>query len=379
MYPDGCFMGEISTSDFSYVAFVGGTPQEFDLCAQSLGVTDVFTLWDDGWVRYVVGNPSASTNTRFRELFPQGRITDGTPFLVRAKQPPPPDEYITIVNRLPGRGMGGRYLRTAQCLRVHDSIGDWALALFRGGDWSSLESCLEQSFGAVGAWIDGRWVWYRSGSANDEFRSAFREGASLYSVFVVRWSSLATPPDNCLLGEVRRGELSLLTSGQHQHVRSLTACAQRRHISRLQFLTEDGWASVNVGEHDNALRTEFGRGGVPALMPLLATANVASAAPDPGEAFSPMAQPDLLFQCLVVHDTAPPTVGQWVWAVYPGGSAADLEECLSSRRTGILGLAEAVWAWNGGWEPQRRFTEVFRSGVPPGTALLGFVPALASD
>jgi Leucine-rich repeat (LRR) protein len=80
-----CLHGEIAEG-FSLVLYEGGVVEELGACAQSLNVTEVYTLADGEWVSYTPGAPE-SANQAFVELFADG-VPAITPLVARGGAPP---------------------------------------------------------------------------------------------------------------------------------------------------------------------------------------------------------------------------------------------------------------------------------------------------
>ena len=81
----GCLRGEIATG-FSLVVHEGGSVEELEGCARSLGVTALYALNDGQFVSYILGAPEL-VNRAFRELFPEG-LPAITPLVVKRDGPP---------------------------------------------------------------------------------------------------------------------------------------------------------------------------------------------------------------------------------------------------------------------------------------------------
>ena len=79
-----CLRGEIA-SGFSLVVYQGGSVDELDACAASLGVAALYTLAGGEYVPYILGAP-AFVNADFRELFPDG-LPAATPLTIRSDRP----------------------------------------------------------------------------------------------------------------------------------------------------------------------------------------------------------------------------------------------------------------------------------------------------
>ncbi len=82
--PD-CLRGEIA-SGFSLVLYEGGSVEDLDSCAQSHGVTAVYTLVDGEYVPYLLGAPDF-VNEAFVALFPDG-LPAIAPLVAKSDGPP---------------------------------------------------------------------------------------------------------------------------------------------------------------------------------------------------------------------------------------------------------------------------------------------------
>ena len=79
-----CLHGEVAEG-FSAVVYAGGSVEELAGCAQSLGVTSLYTLADGEWASYIPAAP-AFVNRTFGELFTDG-VPALTPFIVKGEEP----------------------------------------------------------------------------------------------------------------------------------------------------------------------------------------------------------------------------------------------------------------------------------------------------
>ncbi|MYD65510.1 MAG: hypothetical protein F4X26_05955 [Chloroflexi bacterium] len=79
-----CLRGEVAAG-FSLVVYGGGSVDDFDACAERLGVTAVYVLVEGEWVSYILAAPEF-VNARFRALFADG-VPAGTPLVVRGEGP----------------------------------------------------------------------------------------------------------------------------------------------------------------------------------------------------------------------------------------------------------------------------------------------------
>ncbi len=80
-----CLRGEI-VEGFSLALYEGGSVDALAACAQSLGVTAVYTLADGEYVSYILGAPEF-VNAGFAELF-AGGVPPITPLVARSETPP---------------------------------------------------------------------------------------------------------------------------------------------------------------------------------------------------------------------------------------------------------------------------------------------------
>ena len=74
-----CLRGEVAEG-FSLVVYGGGSVDDLEACAESLGVGAIYILADGEWVSYILGAPGF-VNAAFRELVPDG-VPAATPFVV---------------------------------------------------------------------------------------------------------------------------------------------------------------------------------------------------------------------------------------------------------------------------------------------------------
>ena len=82
--PD-CLRGEIATG-FSLVVSGGGSVEELEACASSLGVSALYTLHEGAYVSYILGAPGF-VNRAFRELY-AGGVPSITPLIARSEGTP---------------------------------------------------------------------------------------------------------------------------------------------------------------------------------------------------------------------------------------------------------------------------------------------------
>ena len=75
-----CLRGEI-VEGFNLVVYEGGSVDDLEGCARSLGVATVYALNDGVWVSYILGAPEF-VNQAFRELFAAG-LPVATPLVVK--------------------------------------------------------------------------------------------------------------------------------------------------------------------------------------------------------------------------------------------------------------------------------------------------------
>ncbi len=80
-----CLRGEIG-EDFTLVLYEGGSVEDLDSCAQSRGVTAVYTLVDGEYVPYLLGAPDF-VNEAFVALFPDG-LPAIAPLVAKSDGPP---------------------------------------------------------------------------------------------------------------------------------------------------------------------------------------------------------------------------------------------------------------------------------------------------
>ena len=83
-WPD-CLRGEIATG-FSLVVSGGGSVEELEACASSLGVSALYTLHEGAYVSYILGAPGF-VNQAFRELY-AGGVPSITPLIARSEGTP---------------------------------------------------------------------------------------------------------------------------------------------------------------------------------------------------------------------------------------------------------------------------------------------------
>ena len=74
-----CLRGEVAEG-FSLVVYAGGSVDDLEACAESLGVGAIYILADGEWLSYILGAPGF-VNAAFRELVPDG-VPAATPFVV---------------------------------------------------------------------------------------------------------------------------------------------------------------------------------------------------------------------------------------------------------------------------------------------------------
>ena len=77
-----CLRGAIATG-FSLVLYEGGSLEELEVCARSLGVTALYALHDGAYVSYIVGAPDF-VNSAFGELFADG-LPAVTPLVAKSE------------------------------------------------------------------------------------------------------------------------------------------------------------------------------------------------------------------------------------------------------------------------------------------------------
>ena len=82
-WPD-CLRGEIATG-FSLVVYGGGSVEELEACARSMGITALYTLNDGVFVSYIIGAPEFVSRD-FREQFPEG-VSAITPLVAASDGP----------------------------------------------------------------------------------------------------------------------------------------------------------------------------------------------------------------------------------------------------------------------------------------------------
>ena len=80
-----CLHGEITTG-FSSVVYGGGSIEELEACARSLGVTALYALHEGEWVPFILGDPDF-VNRPFFELF-AGGLPALTPLVAKSDSPP---------------------------------------------------------------------------------------------------------------------------------------------------------------------------------------------------------------------------------------------------------------------------------------------------
>ncbi len=80
-----CLRGEVA-SGFSIVVYSGGSVEELDDCARSLGVATLYALEDGAWVPYIIGAPEF-VNRSFVALYADG-LSPMTPLVARSDGPP---------------------------------------------------------------------------------------------------------------------------------------------------------------------------------------------------------------------------------------------------------------------------------------------------
>ena len=83
-----CLQGEIGEG-FNLVLYEGGSIDDLEGCARSLGVAAVYALHEGVWVSYILGAPEF-VNQAFRELYVAG-VPPITPLVARSDGPPEAD------------------------------------------------------------------------------------------------------------------------------------------------------------------------------------------------------------------------------------------------------------------------------------------------
>ena len=161
-----CLRGAIAEG-FSLVVSEGGNVGDLVACAESRGVTALYTLSSGEWVSYIMGAP-ASVNAGFGRLFAEG-VPALTPLAVRSESPveaapaaPAPDADAWPV-----------------CLRGEIAEG-FSLVIYEGGSVEDLDACAER-LGVIAIYVlaAGEWVPYIPGGpefVNAAFRELFPDG-----------------------------------------------------------------------------------------------------------------------------------------------------------------------------------------------------------
>ena len=161
-----CLRGA-TAEGFSLVVSEGGSVGDLVACAESRGVTALYTLSSSEWVSYIIGAP-ASVNAGFGGLFAEG-IPALTPLAVRSESPveappaaPAPDGDAWPV-----------------CLRGAIAEG-FSLTVYEGGSVEDLDACAER-LGVVAIYVlaGSEWVPYIPGApgfVNAAFRELFPDG-----------------------------------------------------------------------------------------------------------------------------------------------------------------------------------------------------------
>ena len=160
-----CLRGDIAVG-FSLVVYDGGSVGDLVGCAESRGVTALYTLSGGEYVSYIIGAPEF-VNARFGGLFADG-VPALTPLTVRSESP---------VEAVPAAPAVTEPF--AVCLRGEISEG-FSLVVYEGGSVGDLEACAERlGVGAIYVLADGEYVPYILGApefVNTAFRELFPDG-----------------------------------------------------------------------------------------------------------------------------------------------------------------------------------------------------------
>ena len=160
-----CLRGAVGVG-FSLVTYEGGRVEELVACAESRGVTALYTLSGGAYVSYIVGAPEP-VNVGFGGPFADG-VPALTPLTVRSESPATAAPAAPAVTE-----------PFAVCLRGEVAAG-FSLLVYEGGGIEDLEACAaSRDIAALYALVDGEYVSYILGApelVNAAFRALFPDG-----------------------------------------------------------------------------------------------------------------------------------------------------------------------------------------------------------